>query len=281
MKFKTIFIIFNIVLILSFSIIFLAPLVMLGREYLGYFAARSWIVAVFFLATLTAINTYFLSRWRLFSLLEKENWTDLARFLEKRIYGRRRVRTGEVKMLINAYLIGSDLEKLTRLEEALTRDKPGLVRKFALHFGLPHLLKNDPAAVEAYFRPFADDAAVPQRGWMRWNVAFSLLMQQRVVEAREELKTLSGESPDPLLHLLTIYLWDSCAGEDEAGARTIRESRRRLIRRFSDLETWNRKVVARSGNVEALILSQVVRDASSWLFTDTNPAESLSAGDRT
>jgi hypothetical protein len=127
-KFKTIFIIFNIVLILSFSIIFLAPLVMLGREYLGYFAARSWIVAVFFLVTLTAINAYFLSRWRLFSLLEKENWTELALFLEKRIFGRRRIRTGEVKMLINAYLIGSDLDKLTRLEQALERDKPGLVR---------------------------------------------------------------------------------------------------------------------------------------------------------
>jgi len=270
-KFKTIFIIFNIVLILSFSIIFLAPLVMLGREYLGYFAARSWIVAVFFLATLTAVNTYFLSRWKLFSLLEKENWAELALFLEKRIYGRRRVRSGEVKMLINAYLIGSDLDKLTRLEEALARDKPGLIRKFALHFGLPHLLKNDPAAVEAYFRPFADDAAVPQRGWMRWNVAFSLLLQQRVVEAREELKALSGESSDPLLHLLTLYLWDSCTGEDEAGAQTIRESQRRLIRRFPNLETWNRKVVMRSGNVEALILSQVVRDASNWLFTNREP----------
>jgi hypothetical protein len=265
-KFKTIFIIFNIVLILSFSIIFLAPVIMLGREYAGYFAAKSWIVAVFFLATLGVINFYFLSRWKLFGLLEKENWEELALFLENRIYRRRRVRRGEVKILINAYLIGSELDRLMRLEAYLAQRKPVLAGKFALHFGLPDLLKNDPAAVEAYFRRFADDDAVPERGWMRWNVAFALLLQQRVLEARDLLLTLSQEAAEPLLRLLTVYLLDSCAGEDGKSAQAVRESRQRLTRRFGDLETWNRKVVARSGNVEALILSQVVRDASSWLY---------------
>lgn len=271
MKFKTIFIIFNIVLILSFSIIFLMPLIMLGGEYVTYFAAKSWIAAAFFLVTLLAINTYFLSRWKLFGLLEKENWAELALFLENRIYQKSRIRSGEVKILTNAYLIVSDLEKLARLEVHLTRRKPRLARKFALHFGIPYLLKNDPTAVEAYFTRFALDSAHPEQDWMRWNVAFSLLMQQRIEEAREALLKLLGEVSDPLLRLLTAYLLDSCSVENEASADAVQESRQRLTRRFGDLETWNRKVVTRTINIEALILTQVVRDASRWLYNRSEP----------
>jgi hypothetical protein len=265
-KFKTIFIIFNIVLILSFSIIFLVPLIMLGGEYVSYFAAKSWIAAAFFLATLAAINLYFIRRWKLFGLLEQENWEELALFLEKRIYQKARIKNSEVKILINAYLIGSDLEKLARLEGHLGQRKPKLARKFALHFGIPYLLKNDPPAVEAYFKRFVGDDAVPERGWMRWNVAFSLLLQQRVAEARQELLVLLGEAGDPLLRLLTLYLLDSCTEEDETSVVAVQNGRRALTKRFSSLEIWNRKVVARTGNVEALILTQVVRDASTWLF---------------
>ena len=72
LKFKIIFISFNILLVFSFLIIFLLPVFMLGSEYALQFLQSSWWVAVIFLVILVFINLiYFLNR-RILTYLEDE-----------------------------------------------------------------------------------------------------------------------------------------------------------------------------------------------------------------
>jgi hypothetical protein len=60
MKFKTIYILFNAVILLSFGFIFLMPLFLLGTDYFALFLSKNWIAGVLFLLTLIIINGYFL-----------------------------------------------------------------------------------------------------------------------------------------------------------------------------------------------------------------------------
>ncbi len=69
MKFKTIFILFNAVIIFSFLIIYFMPLMMLGWEYATVFWSKNWFLPLLFAGVLALLNTYFISNWKLFSLL--------------------------------------------------------------------------------------------------------------------------------------------------------------------------------------------------------------------
>ena len=86
MKFKTIYILFNAVILLSFGFIFLMPLLLLGSDYFSLFVSKNWIAGALFLLTLIIINGYFLWNWKLFHLLETEDWRGLINLLENRVY---------------------------------------------------------------------------------------------------------------------------------------------------------------------------------------------------
>ncbi len=77
MKFKAIYILFNVVLVVSFLVIFLMPVFLLGSDYFSLFWTRNWVIAVVFVVTLAALNTYFLLNWGLFTRLEREDWPGL------------------------------------------------------------------------------------------------------------------------------------------------------------------------------------------------------------
>ena len=82
MKFKTIFIIFNVVIVFSFLFIFFMPLFLLGGDYFVDFFFNNWFIGILFVITLFIFNFYFLQNWQLFRLLENEDWNKLIEFLE-------------------------------------------------------------------------------------------------------------------------------------------------------------------------------------------------------
>ena len=265
MKFKTIFVIFNCVIIFSFLFIFFMPLILLGSEYFSLFATKNWIAAVLFLLTLIIINTYFISNWKLFGLLENEDWTRLMSYLEDRIFGKGVLRANHIKMLINACLITSNTQKITNLETYLAEKKPALVNRFALQLGIPHLLKNDPEKAEKYFGRLLAEPHVRNRGWIRWNYAFCLMQQKQFDSAKEELlKLLDGER-DQLLQLLAIYMLDSFSRMDPSVRERVNQGRTGLQAKYSP-EQWKKKVDGSSKNMEVIILAQIIRDAGEWLF---------------
>ncbi len=202
MKFKTLYILFNAVIVAAFLIIFLLPLALLGADYFRLFAQKNWIAGVLFLATLIIINGYFALNWKLFRLLEREDWPALIRHLEDSIYRRGRITKSSCRLLLNAYLIRGSTEPIAALEARVRRDRPGLLPALALPFGLPYLLRGDPQAAAEYFGPLAAEDGVADRGWIRWNYAFSLMQLKKQGEAGAELQNLLRQRPAPELRLL-------------------------------------------------------------------------------
>src|SRR5512147_2393751 len=119
MKFKTIFLIFNAVVLLSFLFVFFAPMLMLDASFASAFLARNWFLALAFLAILGALNAFFLANWKLFALLEREDWPALSDYLSDQIHGKGRISNRTVKVYVNSLLLLSDLEGIERLQALL------------------------------------------------------------------------------------------------------------------------------------------------------------------
>ncbi len=281
MKLKTIFIVFNLFVVLAFLSIFLVPLFVLGGEYFSFFASRNWTAALLFVVTFIGANLYFLVNWRLFGLLEREDWPALVGHLEEQIYRKGRLRGTSVRLLANAYLLTSAIDEIPRLESHLAGKRPALVDRFPIPFGIPYLLKRSPAEARVYFAGRLERPKLRWREWVRWNLAFSLLQERQPDAARAELRALQGalSGRDPLLALLTLYMLDSFSASDAEVRGLVERERGALRRRFGRPQL--ERIVERSrGNMEVLILSRLVRDALDWLYGEPSHRPEAQAADR-
>ncbi len=265
MKFKVIFIVFNLVVVFSFAFIFFMPLLLLGQEYFFLMFEQNLIPALLFAFTLIIINSYFLSNWKLFNLLEAENWPQLIKFLEEEIFIKDRIRDSYIKMLINAYLFSSAIEKIAILEDRVAEKKPFLIKRYAIHFGIPYLLKRPPGEAENYFSRLLSMPKVRSRGWVHWNYAFSLMQQHKFNDAKEILMALAENKKDHLLLLLTLYLLDSFSKNDETVAAGVLTGCAYLKKRYTQ-NGFKKKLNRSQKNIEVLLLSRIFNDALGWLF---------------
>ncbi len=265
MRFKTIFLIFNIVIVASFLFIFFMPLLLLGGEHFGEFVARNWASAGLFAAALVGFNAYFLRSWRLFELLEREDWDGLVGHLEREIYSCGRITRRRLKVLINAYLVTSRIEEIVRLHGHVCERKPALAASLAIPFGVPYLLLKRPEEAERYFGRMLTAPGVSDRRWVAWNHAFSLLQLREIEAARTEFEALLNDQRDPVLLLLCLYMLDSMSAADEKRKAAIR-CRARDFRSRHSAGAWNRRVQRAKENMQVLILSRIIKEASDWVF---------------
>lgn len=266
MKFKIIFILFNVVILFSFLIIFFMPLAMLGWDYTRDFWTGNWYLPLIFLGVMAVLNTYFLVNWRLFSLLEREEWGAIIGYVLER-FNRGKIRTSEVRIGINAALVSSRIEVIGEIEQAVREHKPGLMKEFALPLGIPRLLKNEPAEAESYYQEFLELES-RDRPWIVWSYGFALLLQRKLDEARLQFLALSS-TKDPVLLLLSAYMLDTCADEE---AKKTGQAMAEGLRSKYDRTALKKEAEKAKTQIHVVILSKVVEEALAWLY----PTDSLS-----
>ena len=276
MKFKLIFFLFNAIILLSFLVVLLMPLILLGPEYSRTFWSSSWYLPLIFLAAIALIDGYFIAHWRLLSLLEEENWQGLIDYLEEQCLRKNKLRSQYVRTLINAYFITNKVSRIEELEKKVREKKPAQLRKFALQFGIPKLLHNDPEDIVSYFREFKD-ARVPLRQWIRFLYAFGLLMKRENTDGREILLQIIRETKEPILELVSLYTVDPFKTIDDEVLTLVEQHRRGLNERFSR-GALEKEVSKQRDNVVVIILSKLITDALDWLYGAESEESSSEAG---
>ncbi len=271
MKFKTIFFLFNAVVAFSFLFIFLFPLFILGGEYAAGFWKANWFLGVFFLVILGVLNGFFLSNWKLFQLVEREDWSALTTWLEDRMFKKGSLRGQYVRLYVNSAMLRSDLAAIDRLEALLRERKPALLRRLAVLFGVGYLLRNEAESSLAFFEPFLESPEVEARGWLWLDYAFCLILRNRAPESLPWLRRASARK-DPVLTLLAAYLTANIAAPalasepDRTAARSAAEEIRDGLRKRFDPERWSREVEKAKNDVHVVILSRLLDDSGRWLF---------------
>ncbi|MFO8042440.1 MAG: hypothetical protein R6U25_04490 [Alkalispirochaeta sp.] len=267
MKLKAIFIIFNVLVVLSFLFVFFMPALFLGWEYTRIFWTSNWYLAVVFVAVLVVLNWYFISNKRLFSALEEEDWEAVISVIEDRIYRKHRYTTGNVRLLVNAYVVTSKSGKVQQLEDHLRENRYRVVQRNALIFGIPHLLSNDGEEMARYYSEFLDTARGEARDWIRWNYAFALMLQQKLGEAREILEDLCRRSKPGIIAAVSAYLLSAYAAESPEAVE-LSDRTREAIRAAMSRKEWGKKVDKARGELHVLVLSKLLQDVEEWLYAD-------------
>ncbi len=276
MKFKTIFVFFNLLLVFSFVFIFLMPFLLLGSGYLNVFWSNNWPLFLFFFLVLFAFNAFFVSNWKIFSMLENEKWEELSRLLQHRIFSKKQYSKRIIRLYINSTLLLADISAIERLEEELRKKKPAALKRDALLFGAVRLLKNDAKASIVFFEEFLDKKGVDNAKWLNFYYAFSLILDKRAGEAVPPLLA-SLKDRDSILSLMSAYsIVFFCAGSlDNAESAKIRqksESRRQELQKLyasrssKSMEGWVKAIEAAKNEVHIVVLSKLLDEAGTWLF---------------
>jgi hypothetical protein len=271
MKFRTIFILFNVVILTSFLFVFFLPLFLLGSESSLSFWKGNWYLAGLFLALLAGLNSFFLVNRKTFQLVEREEWGELSAHLVGLMFPKGRFSGSRVRLLVNAYLLQSDIAGIERLETELAAKRPDILRKNALLFGVTRLLRNRAADAEAFFASYLDAKDVESREWFRFDYGFSLVLQKKIAEALPYIEE-GCAARDAVLCLLAAYLLGTvgaASASDEAGAEAAQAKaeavRARLAKRYSSAR-WSGEVERAKSEVHIVILSKLIDDAGRWLY---------------
>lgn len=261
MKFKSIFFLFNIVVILSFSLIFLLPLILLSGSYSAVFWKDNWYLAVIFLLLIAGLDGYFLYNWKLFIYLEKEDWNSLTTYLEDKIYIKGQFRKQYIRLMINTSLAVSNLDKIERLASEVAHRKPALLPRYALLLGIPPFLRDDSSASLAHYGAFKDRKETADRPWVKWVYAFSLIRDSNREMAEAVLREILEDKNDYVLLLLTLFSLDSIGHKSEKATEVLNL----YGEKFSDDKKWLGYVEnARGKNVFILLLSGLIEEARTW-----------------
>jgi len=173
MRFKSIFFLFNSLVLLSLLFVLIPSFVFLDRG--GMNAVRNlWIILSVFALLVGVLNFYCIQNWKLFSLLEAEDWPDLLAWLENRLYVRRKLNWAYSNLLVNTALSVSNFDAIKKLEAEIRQKRPVLLRTLGVSLGIPILLGQNWKAIAEYYGPLADDSRTRQRDWAIWCRAVAL-----------------------------------------------------------------------------------------------------------
>jgi hypothetical protein len=271
MKFKSIFVIFNAVISLSFLLLLFMPLLVAGVPFFMTILSNNWVALVIFLLTIGIFNTYFILNWKLFTLLENEDKSALIGFLENEIYERARFNSKNIKILLNMYFITSNVDRILKLKLFLNDKKPVMIEKYCIPFSIPYLLADKAEEAEKFFGKILSNKKNVGNSWIRWNYALSLLQQNQIESAKKEYVVLLDSRSNPVLRLLTMYMLNSVTGSDPAVKGKLDQSKDEFRKSFTS-DSFSKFLEKSKSNIEAVILTSVIRDASNWIFSNVEKA---------
>jgi hypothetical protein len=153
LKFKLVFAVFNIVILVFLFLVCFMPFFAFGSGTVSYFQRSVWPLALLLVAILAALDVYYALNYRLFSLLEREDWPALSAYLEEQVLRKGRYSKRLVNLLATTYLVMSDIPAVAGLENRLAVAKPALVERNALVFGAARILGKDYAGAVRFFSP--------------------------------------------------------------------------------------------------------------------------------
>ena len=269
MKFKFIYIIFNILIILFLLVIGVFPLVLFGPEFAVKFWTSAWPLGLVLLAVLAILNIFFLSNHRLFMLLEREDWPALVDFLERRIFDRERYSPRMVKLLANSYIIMSDSGGVLRLEKKLALAKPALIEANALTFGSARILGGDAAGAVDFFHKRMEKAGDKCNLWIRLFYAFSLLLSRNFSRAEQEFCFLAACNDALIAGLSAWFIYDTLskhAADQEQSRVFATDAKKNVKGAIKSISAWKKESTRIETEVFGAVIKKYVDEAGIWLF---------------
>ena len=261
MRFKSIFWLFNIVVILALVLISTASFFILEKNSAAMFWENMWLLLLLFVLMIAALDFYFIRNWSLFSYLEQEDWPALLAWLEERLYEKGKLNRPYSNLLINTALSVSNLDAVKKLETEIRQRKPELLKSLGVSLGIPVLLEQNWSAVADYFGPLADNPGTKRRDWALWCRA--LAGKEQGID--DLMSLINGK--DPSVRLLSVQLlnqYKDLLSDDQAESlKSAGDSLRIILKGASGERALQR---SREDHLMAVVLSSKVNEVRQELL---------------
>jgi hypothetical protein len=177
LKFQSVFIAFNILLVIFLAVIILSPILFMrnlelqtisqNSDIIAFFLRSNWILMITLAMILAGFDVFYIINRKLYALLEKEDWPALVNYLEDRILRQGKYSSRLVRLLANTYLVLSDSPAVMSLENKAAMAKPSLVDDNVLIFGTARILGRDAAGAARFFEARLKSVKPPLCLWVK------------------------------------------------------------------------------------------------------------------
>jgi hypothetical protein len=250
----------------------LLPVFITGPEFTVHLRYVTLPLIVLMTLILIGFGIYFLSNYRLLSLLEREDWPALAYYLEQKIFVKGKYSVKNVRLLASSYMVISDYPSVLKLESKAFLIKPSVVEKNILIFGAARILSGKHTEAAAFFKTYLEKGKINAKDaeWVRWFYGFSLLLGGVFSKVEPEFLSLASSSSDVLMTGLSAYFLsnniakrspkpDECNSAAETG-------RWRVQKVLKNAGSWKKEADKMSTEIHVAIIRKYVDEAGKWLF---------------
>jgi len=272
LKFKLIFIISNLALLLFLASLAFIPYYMLGSYVSVSFWKMNLPLVLVWVALFFVLNIFYFTNKKLFLLLEKEDWPALICYLEEQIISKGRYSSRLVRLLAHSYLVLSDSASVVNLENKTAINKPALVDTYVLVFGTARILGNDISGAVHFFKTRKETAKAALKDWVSWYYGFSLLLNRQIEDAIKEFSNLASFSTDGVVTALSSYFLQknvhALLPQFRQGVREISEAgKKRALDVMPKMKAWRRAIHGLSAEIHAAAISRYLGDTGIWLYS--------------
>jgi hypothetical protein len=222
---------------------------------------------------------FFFLNYRLFSLLEREDWPALAYYLEQKIFVKNRYKNRNVRLLASSYLVISDFQSVIKLESKAMLAKPSVISKNVLIFGAARILSGNQMEAAAFFRRQMEKCRKKDKQWVRWFHSFSHLLSGTFNVAEPELSSLAISSNDALISGLSAYFLTNSVEKYSLNPQKCRDTaesaRKRVVKAINNYSNWVKEANKMGTDIHIAIIKKYIDEAGNWLFYDRLPVQEI------
>jgi len=270
LKFKYLLIAFSIIIFIVILIASLLPVFLSGQDFTVNSRYIALPLLIFIAILLISISVFLFLNYRLFSLLEREDWPALAYYLEQKIYVKNRYSAKNVRLLAGSYLVISDYVSVQKLESKVQIAKPSLLKKNILIFGPAKILCGKQKEAVSFFGSYMEKCASKEKQWVRWYYGFSLLLSGAFGIAEPEFASLAVSCNDALITGLSAYFLSSSIEKHSKKPEECRDlaetGRNRVVKTLKTEEDWTKEADQRGTEIHISIIRKYIDEAGKWLF---------------
>jgi hypothetical protein len=216
------------------------------------------------------MSIFFFYNYRLFLLLEKEDWPALAYYLEQKIFVKNRYSDRNVRLLASSYLVISDFQSVIKLESKALLAKPSTVNKNILIFGAARILSGSHAEAADFFKSHLEKSNKNDKQWVRWFYAFSQLLGGVFNQAEPDFSSLAVSSDNALITGLSSYFLHNSIKKHSANPDKCRETaengRKRVVKTMENAANWKKEAAKMGTEIHISIIKKYIDEAGKWLF---------------
>ena len=272
MKFKLIFIIFSVTLLFFIAFITILPMVLFNYTFIGSLLNVNWPFLLILFLLLAGFSLFYFTNKRLFFLLEKEDWPELAHYLEDKVIRQGKYSPRLIRLLANTYLVLSDAVAVMNLENKVAIAKPGIINTNALVFGTARILGGDISGAVRFFGTRVEAGKSGKREWIHWYYGFAMLLDRKYEESEKEFSVLARLSKDAIITGLSSYfLSDTLASLLPDNQKEIVEiasaGRERVRKALPTPKDWGKEISRFSAEIHVATIMKYLKEAGAWIYS--------------